>query len=312
MSDIIASARSMTTYSDSQYVAIGFPKGGLTPATITAMVGFSRGEGLQVNPVVNQAVSALASIPNTSPLYGQAQSLSSRLNDLSSKIMAGGPAAFMQKLNAARAHIADSIEIKKVTAFTANQTLDSFGSGMKSISSLSTGGLDGALGDMKSAAAAMSAAGPLFDLSDMANFGSPVGLINKLSSSKLANSTGVNAELSKAGVDVDDLTNPAYADKISKVMSNIKDPKAIRDIAEQFGVNPPGGLPNLGQQSFSELVESNPFAGTTSYAGTDSSLNTNAASTLLGGAPAPILPSVVEPSSDPNKWKILNSITGIK
>jgi hypothetical protein len=54
MADIIASARSMTTYTENQFDAIGFPKGGLTPATLTAMVGFSKGEGLQMNPMVSQ------------------------------------------------------------------------------------------------------------------------------------------------------------------------------------------------------------------------------------------------------------------
>ena len=45
MADLIASASSMTTVADGQYVAIGRPKGGLTPSSITAMVGFQRGNG---------------------------------------------------------------------------------------------------------------------------------------------------------------------------------------------------------------------------------------------------------------------------
>jgi len=300
----------MTTYSDNQYVAVGFPKGGLTPATITAMVGFAQSEGLQINPAVGQAVSALASVSNASPLYGQAQALSSRLDTLSNKLFAGGPAAFMSKLNTARGHIADTIELKKVTAFTANQSLESFGTGMNKISSLSSNGLDGVMGNMAAASAAMAAAGPLFDLSDTANLGSPVGLINKLASSKLANATGVNAALTKAGVNINDLSNPANADKISKVMSSITDPKAIKDVADQFGVNPPGGLPDVGKQSFAALTAANPFAGAPSYQGADSSLNTGAAAALLGGAPAPIVPSPTEASADPVKWNILNSLTG--
>jgi hypothetical protein len=305
MSDIIASARSMTTYSDGQYVAVGFPKGGLTPATITAMVGFSQGEGLQMNPSVSQAVSALSNVANTSPLYGNAQALSSRLSTVSSQIMAGGPAAFMQKFNSARGHIADTIEIKKMTAFTANTTLDSYGSGMKSMSSLSSNGLDGALGNMAAAGAAMAAAGPLFDLSDVANLGSPVGLINKLTSSKLANTTGINAELTKAGINLDDLSNPVNADKISKVMSSITDPVAIKTVADQFGINPPGGLPEVGKQSFASLAASIP-----SYGGADSSLATDAAATLLGGGPPPpIQASPEEPSSDPVAWTNFNNLS---
>ena len=297
MSDIIASARSMSTYADGQYVAIGFPKGGLTPATITAMVGFSKGQGLQVNESVGQAMSAMdAKIATLDPnvdgvLITQITNAKNKLNDLSDKIFAGGPAAFMQKFNAARGHIADSIELKKVTAFTANQSLDSFGSGMQSISSLSTNGLDGALGDMTAASKAMTAAGSLFDLSDMANFGSSTGLINKLTSSKMSNSTGINAALANAGIT--DLTNPANADKIDKVMASITDPKVLKDVADQFNISPPGGLPDLGTQ---------PFA--------SSSLNTDAAATVLGDAPAPIEPSPVELSANANKWNALNNLGG--
>jgi len=288
----------MTTYSDGQYVAVGFPKGGLTPATITAMVGFSQGEGLQMNPAVGQAVSALSGIANTSPLYGSAQALSSRLSTLSSKIMAGGPAAFMQKLNTARGHIADSIELKKVTAFTANQSLDSFGTGMKKMSSLSSNGLDGALGNMAAAGAAMAAAGPLFDLSDVKNLGSPVGLVKKLTGSKMANATGVNAELAKAGIDVADLENPAYADKISKVMNNIKDPKVLKDVADQFGVNPPGGLPEVGKQSFAASLTDSPFT-----------VSAPEATAAIEPAPEPITPAPVEASATPAKWASINDLS---
>jgi hypothetical protein len=222
--------------------------------------------------------------------------------------MAGGPAAFMQKFNAARGHIADSIEIKKVTAFTANQSLDSFGSGMKSISSLSSNGLGGVMGNMAAAGAAMAAAGPLFNLNDVKNLGSPVGLVKKLASSKMANATGVNAELTKAGVDIDDLENPAYADKISKVMNNISDPKILKDVADQFDIKPPGGLPEVGKQSF---ADANPFAGIPGYTGEDSSLNTNAGAALLGGGPppAPVQPSIAESSANPIRWADNNNLS---
>ena len=368
MSDIIASARSMTTYSDNQFVAVGFPKGGLTPATITAMVGFSQGQGLQMSPMVSAAfdkikgatsatiaglpagaASALSNVGITTATINAStdpaqtvqgikdalatdgimldtateNSLSStigaasKLESLSSKLMAGGPAAFMQKFNAARGHIADTIELKKVTAFTANQSLDSFGSGMKKMSSLSSNGLDGVMGNMAAAGAAMAAAGPMFDMGDIKNMGSPVGIVKKLLGSKMSNSTGVTGELTKAGVDVADLENPAFADKISKVMNNIKDPKALKDVADQFGIKPPGGLPEVGKQSFAALAASNPFAGTPGYTGGDSSLNTNAGATLLGGAPSvpiepapePIPPSPVEASATPRKWASVNDLS---
>ena len=370
MSDILASARSMTTYSDNQYVAVGFPKGGLTPATITAMVGFSKGEGLQMSPMVSAALdkikgatsatiaglpagaaSALSNVGITTATINAStdpaqtvqgikdalatdgimldtateNSLSStigaasKLESLSSKLMAGGPAAFMQKFNAARGHIADAIEIKKVTAFTANQTLDSFGSGMKKLSSLSSNGLDGVMGNMAAAGAAMAAAGPMFDMGDIKNMGSPLGIVKKLLGSKMSKSTGVTDELTKAGVDVNDLENPSFADKIGKVMNSIKDPKALKDVADQMGLKPPGGLPEVGKQSFAAIAAANPFTKLPGYSGADSSLNTSAGATLLGGAtatpapiepaPEPIPPSPVEASATPEKWTSVNDLT---
>ena len=47
--DIIASARSMTTVADGQYVAIGTPKAAITPATLTAMVGMAQGGGAAID-----------------------------------------------------------------------------------------------------------------------------------------------------------------------------------------------------------------------------------------------------------------------
>ena len=370
MSDILASARSMTTYSDNQYVAVGFPKGGLTPATITAMVGFSKGEGLQMSPMVGAALDKIksatsATIAGLPP--GAASALSnvgittatinastdpaqtvqgikdalatdgimldtatensltstigaaSKLESLSSKLMAGGPAAFMQKFNAARGHISDAIELKKVTAFTANQTLEGFGSGMKKLSSLSSNGLDGVMGNMAAAGAAMAAAGPMFDMGDIKNMGSPLGIVKKLLGSKMSKSTGVTDELTKAGVDINDLENPSFADKIGKVMNSIKDPKALKDVADQMGLKPPGGLPEVGKQSFAAFAAANPFTKLPGYSGADSSLNTSAGATLLGGAtaapvpidpaPEPIPPSPVEASATPGKWASVNDLT---
>jgi hypothetical protein len=355
----------MTTYAENQFVAVGFPKGGLTPATITAMVGFSLGEGLQMSPMVTAALdkikgatsATIAGLPagaatalsnvgitmdtiNASTDPAQAVQgikdalatdgimldtatensltstigLTSKMQSLSSKIMAGGPAAFMSKFNAARGHIADAVELKKVTAFTANQTLESFGSGMKKMSSLSSNGLDGVVGNMKAAAAAMLSAGPLADLTDPGSMGGPVGLIKKLADSKMANgATGITEKLGKIGIKLDDISNPANLDKVKKVMGSISDPKAIKDVADQFGANPPGGLPAVGKQSFAAAT--NLFAKLPSYSGPDSSLNTDAAATLLSGTsspndpPPPIGPAPVEPSADPVKWTEVNTLS---
>lgn len=267
MSDIIASARSMTTVADGQYVAIGFPKASLTPATLTAMVGMNRGwgNGLDVAPNVTSSITTLANVYLTNPGLGNvANAAASSLTTLNTKLMAGGPAAFMQKFNAARAHIADANEIDVTTTFIGSTNFSNFGSGVKDMNSLATRGLDNSIGDLSQAGAVMEKAGGLFDMKNMSTFGTDAGFIEKLKSAKLGNATGVNEALTKAGVDVNDLSNPAYQDSIKKALSGVTDPKAIKDVSEQFNVNPFAGLP--------------------AYQGTDSSLQTNAASNLLGGS----------------------------
>lgn len=364
--DIIASARSMTTYTDNQYNAVGFPKGGLTPATLTAMVGFAKGEGLQMNPMVSAALSKLQGVTSatiaglpagaasalgnanislstinsssnvTATVAGIKDALaadgmmldtatensltssitaSTKLASLSSKLMAGGPAELMSKMNIARAHIGDAIELKKMTAFTANQTLDKFGTGMKKMSSLSCNGLDGAMGNMKAAGEAMKAAGGLFDLKDMANFGSAAGLVKKLTDSKMANATGLNAKLAAAGVKASDITNPVYADKVNSVMNSINDPKILNAVADQCGVNPAAGLPTSPNNSLVGALgiasKANPFAALPSQPPADP----NAAANLLSKSPAaptapPKDPAVKpEASTNPVVWGNKNDVT---
>jgi hypothetical protein len=99
----------------------------------------------------------------------------------------------------------------------------------------------------------MASTGTMFNGIDVKNFGTPSGMVEALTKNKLANATGVNQKLIEAGIDLNDIHNPVYADKISSVLTNIKDPAAINTTAEQFEIN-------------------NPFAGLPSYTGSDSSL----------------------------------------
>jgi|LakMenE01Jun11ns_1017448.scaffolds.fasta_scaffold9702140_1 hypothetical protein len=299
MSDMIASARNMTVVAEGQYNTVGMPKGGLTPATITAMVGFKQGKGLEADYRVQVAIDMLNAADAN--VYPTASTTASRLETFKNKVLAGGPAVFMQKFNTARAHINDSIELKKVTAFTSNQSLSGFGKGISSMSDLTDNGISGSLGDLSQVGDVFSSAGPLFDMKDMKNFGTPTGLINKLSSTKMANATGVNAELAKSGVDVNDLDNPVYKDSINKAMANIKDPKVLNAVSEQFGVNPAAGLPNSLNNSLTDGLVSaskaNPFGNLPSQAPADP----NAAANLLGGRPA-----TGNPTAD---WATVNSPT---
>ena len=88
MSDIIASARSMTTVADGQYVAIGMPKAALTPATLTAMVGMSRGwgNGLSVSSSVTNAIANLRAVDPLDPNYTNAQDAADELEAQRNKL----------------------------------------------------------------------------------------------------------------------------------------------------------------------------------------------------------------------------------
>lgn len=303
MSDIIASARNMTVVAEGQYNTVGLPKGSLTPATITAMVGFSRGEGLQMHPDISSAVTKLRAVYLTNPSLGTAANTAADdLESHSNNMMLGGPAGFMEKFNQARAHIGDAIELKKVTAFCSNVSLSSFGSGVSKMSDLADQGLSSKLGNLANVGDCMAATGGLFDMKDMSSFGKPAGLISKMMSSKMSNATGLTGALKQAGVDTANLNDPVYAGQIDKAMAKINDPKVLSAVAEQFNVSlPTGSLPSVPTTNLTDGLASaaaaNPFSGLPS-AGSDNSLD--AASTMLG-AKSP------EPSSDPVVWGGINT-----
>jgi hypothetical protein len=107
---------------------------------------------------------------------------------------------------------------------------------------MATQGLDGALGDLGSAASAFEAAGPVFDLNKISSLGSTTGFVDKLNSVKLGNASGVNAAIAAAGLD---MTNPEHAPAISKIVGSIKDPAIIATIQDQLKISPGGAIGNL-------------------------------------------------------------------
>lgn len=258
MADIIASARSMTTVADGQYVAIGMPKAALTPATLTAMVGMAQGGGVAIDlaPKVTQAMDNLQTVASsgTFPANVNAQNALNNLTTVQSKLFnkddAGGFGTTIGKI---QSHIANSNDVLNTTNFLSNSSYSDFGSGITDLSSMGDRGLTNILGSLPGAGKAMASTGTMFNGIDVKHFGTPNGMVEALSKNKLANATGVNQKLIEAGVDLNDIHNPIYADKISSVLTNIKDPAAINTSAEQFGIN-------------------DPFAGLPSYTGSDSSL----------------------------------------
>jgi hypothetical protein len=248
----------MTTVADGQYVAIGMPKSALTPATLTAMVGMAQGGGVAIDlaPKVTQAMDNLQTVASSStyPANVNAQAALSALTTVQSKLFnkddAGGFGTIVGKI---QSHIANSNDVLNTTNFLSNSSYSDFGSGITDMSSMGDRGLTNILGSLPGAGKAMASTGTMFNGIDVKNFGTPSGMVEALTKNKLANATGVNQKLIEAGVDLNDIHNPVYADKISSVLTNIKDPAAINTTAEQFEIN-------------------NPFAGLPSYTGSDSSL----------------------------------------
>ena len=268
--DIIASARSMTTVADGQYVAIGTPASSLTPATITAMVGMAQGNGVAIDLAANvkTAMDNLQTVASSSdyPANVNAQAALNTLTTIQSKLFnkddAGGFGTIVGKI---QSHISNSNDVLNATNFLSNSSYSDFGSGITDMSSMGDRGITNILGSLPGAGKAMASTGTMFNGINVKHFGTPSGMVEALTKNKLANATGVNQKLIEAGVDLNDIHNPVYADKISTVLTNIKDPVAINVTADQFEIN-------------------NPFAGLPSYKGDDSSLyNTQNA---LGGSSA--------------------------
>jgi len=270
--DIIASARSMTTVADGQYVAIGTPKAAITPATLTAMVGMAQGGGaaIDIAPKVNEAMSKLQTVASGTdyPANVNAQAALSTLTTIQGKLFnkddAGGFGAIVGKV---QSHISNSNDILNTTNFLKDSNYSDFGSGITDMSSMGDRGMTNVFGSLPGAGKAMSSFGTMFNGIDVKRFGTPSGLVESLQNNKLANATGVNQKLAAAGVDLNDIHNPVYADKISSVLANIKDPAAINTTADQFGIT-------------------DPFAGLPTYTGTDSSLY-KTPDFLTGGSATP-------------------------
>ena len=273
MADLIASARSQTTVADGQYVAIGMPKGGLTPATITAMVGMAQGNGIAIDLAANvkTAMTNLQTVASSSdyPANVNAAAALSALTTVQSKLFnkndAGGFGTIVGKI---QSHIQDSNEVLNTTNFLSNSAYSDFGSGITDMSSMGDRGLTNILGKLPAAGKAMASTGTMFNGIDVKHFGTPSGMVEALTKNKLANATGVNQKLIEASVNLNDIHNPVYANKISSVLTNIKDPVAINTTAEQFAID-------------------NPFAGLPSYTGSDSSLYKTPDFLTGGSATAP-------------------------
>ena len=253
---------------ENQKVTLGTASGGITPATITAMIGINKGVALDLESNVKAAMTKLdvARFGDDPALAANANIAYNAITSLHSSLGFGGTpnhAAFGSFLNQAQGHIKDSVDVRRATDFMSNINYSDFGSGITDMASSIDRGITSQLGSLQGAGAAMASTGTMFNGIDIKNFGTPTGLVKSLQNNKLSNVTGVNQKLTEAGVDLDDLDNPVYTDQINQVMGSITDPRAINMSADQFGITDPfGGLP--------------------SYSGTDSSLYSTPS--FLGGS----------------------------
>lgn len=177
----------------------------------------------------------------------------------------GNQVGFAKIVNQCQAHINDSKDLLKTVNFLGNSSYGDFGSGIKDMGSMADHGLKNIFGSLKAAGSALAASSNMLKGIDPKNIGTPGALVEAFTNNKMANAVGLNKKLTDVGVDIADIHNPAYADKINKVLGSIKDPAAIIASADQFGMT-------------------NPFAKMPSYTGSDSSLYSGAASKLLGGS----------------------------
>ena len=219
----------------------------LSPATLTAMVGISQNKALRIAPDVTSVTNYLQSIATSNVAANvSAASILSSMQSLQANLGFGGSpnqAGFGSILQQVTQHCKDSVQLKQCTDFLGSVDYSSFGSGITDMGSMVDRGTSTVFGDLNAAGAAMMSTGSMFNGIDIKDFGNPLGIVKALQSNKLANFSGVNNALSAAGVPLDDLDNPIYADKIKLVLSNIKNPNVINTVAEQFGINPAKGLP---------------------------------------------------------------------
>ena len=284
---------------ENQKVTFGTASGGITPATVTAMVGINQNVALDIEANVKASTAKLQEISaNVGGVYSADQVSAatialSTLTSLQSSLGFGGSpnqAAFGSFLSQAQNHIKDSIEVRRATDFMANTNYEDFGSGITNMSSMVERGLTSQLGSFSGAGAAMLSTGSMFNGIDIKNFSTPTGLVQSLQNNKLSNVTGVNAKLAAAGVDLNDLDNPVYQGQIDQVTGSITDPRAINMSADQFGItNPFGGLPSYSGSDASLYNTQNALGGSsTATAGTGTTTTGfSTGSTAFGAASAP-------------------------
>ena len=223
------------------------------------------------------------------PANVQAAAALGSLTSLQNKILpSGNHGAFGAYLSQAQNHINDSLNVTKATNFMAQSNFSDFGSGMTNMSSMADQGLSGTFGSLNSASAALNSTGSMFNGISPSNFGTPTGLVQSLNNNKLGNASGVNALLAQNNVPLDKIDDPVYADTTSQCLASINDPTALNVVAQQYNIDPFGGLPSYNGSDSSLYNTQNVFGGASSTTVTgEVTTGSSSTSTAFGASQAP-------------------------
>jgi len=228
----------------------------LSPSVLTIIAGLQQGTALQVHPTIGTAAATLiskasalrASPANTFATLTFANVCSEaayRLTSMSGNIWQGNPTKFGIILQQVVGHLSTSGAISSSSGFLGNTSFDEYGSGITSVGSLTTQGLDVVFGNLSSAANVMEIVGPIYDLTDIKTFGTSVGVVNKLNQVKLGRVTGINAALIANNVDLTNLADPVYTDTVDRTLLSITDPAIIKEVTTQLSITPAMPLTSL-------------------------------------------------------------------
>lgn len=269
--DIIVTAQAGLTAIENKFATLARDSGSITPTTLTAMDGINQDLALRRHPHATTVITALKSAqssnisaPNYHPDAATLNSIGNAMETQSDKQLVSNTqfgAMFSQATN----HVEASHQLRLKTDFIANTSFPDYGSGITSMRDTLDQGMSSSFGDLNAAAKAMSATKGVYDTEDMKNYGTYTGLFRSMQTNKLANFSGLTANLEKYNIDPTMLDDPAYKDQVDAAFGSITDPTVLQTMADQWDL-PTSTVTSPGQGVF------NPFAGMQGYTGEDASV----------------------------------------
>lgn len=217
----------------------------ITPSMLVAITGICNVSALQVSPVITNAISSItayaSSISGNNPtLSANLTTAASSLSTQSNNVLSGFTSFIGQVLS----HITTVQTITNSVNFVSNIQYTDLGSGITDITSLSDQGLSETLGNLLVVAEVIQNASKVYDITHMESFGLPGGLVSSTMTNKLANYTGVNAQLSQYGVDPSQLNDSRFYPQIINALRTITDQTILDTVTDHYGLGR-GSITNL-------------------------------------------------------------------